>query len=259
MHSEGNRAAVLGRWAVAVSAIMVMAALIAPATAFGATKAATRIVVTSKVTVDYSVKGVTPSVPSVSVKLQKKSKGKWVSLKGAIKMSFWDASSKTWSALTTKTGTTVSMPLPVRGKYRMAFAGSSSAKPATSYTKRLDMIGETIGTPNVEFTDIDATWVGVKVTYDTDWNTDEFPKYSTDGQLEIGCQVTFRNEAQGYYSGYAYFYQQIWEAGQVQFQYRVRKTDIPDNATLDTDAWISSQDDYIVTTFEKVDSTPFIL
>jgi len=256
----GTYVRVTRRKAAILAAVAVVAgALLVPAVAFA--KAATRIVVVKSVVVDFSTNGITPAAPMVTVKLQKKSGKKWVSQKGTIKVAFWDASSETWPQITTKAGPSTSLPLYVRGRYRLAFAGSSTAKSCTAYTKRLDYVGDDISPVDARFSTIDEVWTGVTVSYDVSWNTAAFRTYSTDGNLAIYFDGAFRDHdpVKPLYSGDVGFYQQLWLGGTVTFSYRVRTDDIPPNSVLDTTARIVSEDDYIVTTSELTEHTDFII
>jgi hypothetical protein len=248
------RAVAWRRLAMMAAAVTAVTVLAMPSAALGKAKAATRFVVASQTVVDWSTSS-SATTPVISVKLQKKSGTKWVALKGTIKAYYWDAVTSTWIPDGSITGSNAGLIMPIRGKYKLTYGGSSTTKSTYSYTKRIDTIGETIGPVDVSFTDIDTTWEGVSVSYDVDWNTLAFPIYPADEHLEFGYWGTFENDTK--YSGSVYFYQDLWEPGTVTFTYRVRKADIDSDDTFDTEAWFISQDDYIrVSTNFHDESTP---
>jgi hypothetical protein len=246
-----------GRLALAAAVVMVGMTLLAPSAALAKVKVATRFVVASQAVADWST-GTTVTSPVLAVKLQKKSGSKWVSLRGAIKAYYWNAITSSWMQVGSLTGSNVTLTMVIRGRYKLTYAGSSTTKSTYSYTKRIDLIGETIGPVSVTFSDIDPTWAGVSVSYDVSWNTEAFPIYTVDKHLEFGYEGAFRNnsDTDPLYSGTVDFYQELWEPGTVTVTYRVRKADIPDASTLNTEAWFSSHDDYVrVNAYTGVEQT----
>lgn len=238
------------RIAALAAAVGLAALVMAPTAAFAATKAATRLVVVTQTIVDNSAPGVTPAAPNVTVKLQKKVSGKWVALKGAIKLALYDSLDSSWTTLSTKTGSSASFPLYVRGRYRVTYAGSSTAKPATSYTKRIDMVGGAITPVSVTRSDLDETWTQITASYNCTWNVDAFPLFDSDTQLEFQFYGTYDNgnNLDPYYSGDVEFYQQLWESGTVRVSYWMRIADIPGGPTTKfySDARLVSQDPYVM-------------
>lgn len=251
-----------GRLALATAVIAVAVGLVLPATAFA--HAPTRLAVTKQVVANWGTPGSRPATPVVTVKLQRKSGTRWYSLRGTVKIYFYDRARQVngvlapgWVYRGSKTGSTVYVSLPARGRYKLAYGGSSTMKPATSYTQRLDRIGETISNITPTFTTIDATWTRVDVSYDVSWNTEAYAM-AVDDPLEVSFLGTFETSDGSFYSGYVFFSQQIWVPGTTTFSYRVRTADIPDAAVFDTTGHIVSDDDYIQTTAAPVtDSTPF--
>jgi hypothetical protein len=231
-----------GRLALAIVAVMLVAGFAVPGVAFA--KSATRIVVSkSSVIADWSTGTVSPS-KSVTAKLQKKSGSKWVSLKGTIKVSFHDSTTESYSSLLSRTGSSVSIPLSTRGAYKLYYAGSSTTKPATSHTKRMDSIGTTISDVTATFSTIDSTWTGVTISYDVGWNTGAY-WFSSDYPLLLNYLGDLENSSYTLYSGYVSHSLEIWEPGTFEFSYRVKTADIPSGATLVSGGWITSEDAYI--------------
>jgi hypothetical protein len=253
MGRRGTEQGIFARFAVIAAGVAIAGMLIAPTAAFAATKAATRIVVVSEKVVDWST-GASVAAPSVSVTLQKKSGSKWVALKGAVAMQMENAITKAWGAKTSKTGSALSFTLANRGRYRFVYAGTSTTKPVTAYTKRIDKIGESISGIVASRTEVDGTWTQVTVSYEVNWNAQAFPIYSTDRQLEFWFEGYFDNmsDTDPRFSGEVWFQQQMWEPGTVFISYRVRTADIPTDVTTQfySDASFLSQDPYI-----KIDTT----
>jgi hypothetical protein len=261
----GNTSARWRRAALGAAASVLLAVVLAPSTAFAA-KAATRIVVASQTVVDWS-SGSSVAAPVTSVKLQKRSGAKWVALRGLIKGYYYDAETGAWTSVGSVTGSSITLTMASRGKYKLTYGGSSTAKPATSYTKRIDMIGDAIAPANVTFDTSDPTWIRVSVSYDVSWNTDAIPS-SSYRPIEFGYWGSFEdnNLDDSHYSGRVNFYQQLWEPGTVQFSYRVRKSDVPSDkvgwppTSFNTSAWFDPGDSYtaihVSYTFSQDDSTP---
>ena len=242
------------RIAAMVAAVGLTALVMAPMAAFAATKAATKIVVSkSQVVANWSTPGVTPAAPSVTVKLYKKSGTKWVALKGAIAMQMENATTKAWGPkLTAKPASSVAFALPNRGRYRFVYAGTGTTKPVTAYSKRLDLIGESITLETVRRADLDETWTQVTASYVVTWNTEAFLPDADAKPLEFSFYGTFDNMSLDtpLYSGDVVFYQQMWEPGTAWISYRLRTEDIPPDLAPDVtkfyfDCRMLSDDPYV--------------
>jgi hypothetical protein len=240
-----------GRLAVAAVAIVAAMGLVLPASALA--KAATRIVVTSKTTVDWSTPGITPAAPAATAKLQKKVGSKWVALSGTVKI-YYAGSFDSYVLKSSPKGSSVKVTMPTRGKYKLVYAGSTTAKPCTAYTKRLDKIGESIQSASLTIGVSDGTWTPVTASFMLDWNTEAFPYM--DYPLVLSYWGSFQNADDSDYSGDVYFAQQVWDTGEVWVTYRVRTLDIPALSGLKTTASILSDDDYVVTTIKRSYNTP---
>jgi hypothetical protein len=245
-----------GRLALAAVVVAACATLVLPASAFA--KAATRIVVTKQAVADWGTPGVTPDAPVVTAKLQKKSGSRWVALKGKVKLYYYNVTSPAWTYVGSATASSLHVTMPVRGKYKVSYAGSSTTKPTYSYTKRVDRIGETISDVTANFATIDSTWTRVTVSYDVNWNTEAYPVYQSDDFLEVGCLGAFVDD-QGSHYGLSLFSQQVWQPGTTEVSYRVRTANIPDPATLVTTGMVLSDDPYILTSASIQNETPFSL
>jgi hypothetical protein len=144
------RAVAWRRLAIVAAAVTAAAVLVMPAAALGKAKAATRFVVASQTVVDWS-SGSSATTPVISVKLQKKSGTKWVALRGPIKAYYLDPSTSAWVLAGSITGSNVTLTMPYRGRYRLTYGGSSTAKAATAYPVRIDTIGEVISPVSATF------------------------------------------------------------------------------------------------------------
>lgn len=247
-----------GKLALVLAAVAISAAIAAPAAAYG--KTATRIVVTkTKYTCDYSTPGVIPTAPVVTAKLQKKTSSGWVSLKGTIKVYMIDSDHDTYQWLFTKTSTaSVKQTLGTRGKYKFAYAGSSTMKPCAGYSTRVDTIGETVERVDYSVSEVDATWTAVSVAYAVNWNTEAFPLFNNDGPVYLGYTGTLENTTDNLYSGDFDFYQEIWDPQTIIVHYYVMTDYIPNSSSLDTTARLLTDDPYLSLTGTPVtNSDPY--
>jgi len=254
MDHRGSTARI--RIAAIAAAVSLAALVFAPTAAFAATKAATKIVVSkSSVTVDWGTPGVTPATPTVGVKLYKKSGTKWVALKGKVTMTFQSDSTGAWAGALAKTGSSLSFSLPARGRYRFVYAGNSTTKPATSYTKRVDLIGESITPLGVSRADVDETWTQVTASYAVTWNVEAFHPDADSRALAFSFYGTFDNQSliEPLYSGDVSFYQALWQPGTIWISYRIRTEDIPTvgDVKFYNDCTVESESPYIETSLDS--------
>jgi len=246
----GKAASKWARLTLVATAALMFAVLVVPTSAMA--KATTRFVVTKQVITDWGTPGSTPATPVVTARLQKKVGTHWVALKGTVKVYFKPTGQTTWTYRNTQKSSSIRVAMPERGQYRVSYSGTSTTKAATGYTKRLDRIGETIAPASVAIAPLDATWTGVTVSYDLDWNIEAFPGFVDAWPLEFSYVGWFESTDADLYSGDVWFYQELWEPGTVRFSYRVRTEDIPLNSLARsefyTTAKILSTDPYIYTT-----------
>jgi hypothetical protein len=219
-----------GRIALAAVTVAAVAALAFPANAMA--HYATRIVVTKQYVADWSTPGSMPATPSVTAKLQKKVSGHWRSLTGTIRIYYQAVGQSGWVFLRSVKASSVKVTMLERGRYRLYHRYTSTTRSATAYTKRIDLIGESITPVSVTFGTPDATWTPVLVSYDLTWNTEAFTD-SAPWPLEFSYVGWFEDAVADLYSGDARFYQETWEPGTVRFSYRVLTEDIPFYAPFD--------------------------
>jgi hypothetical protein len=162
-----------GRLAI-VAAVTAVAALgWLPQAAYAHT--ATKLTVTSPVTVDNSVMGTTPVAPTITAKLYRKSHGRYLALSGCVRCYFVDSKTGLWQpSPQTKTGSKVTFTLASRGQYVVTYSGTRTYKGARAYTGRRDRVGATAATPTVSVTEVDGTFSRVDVSYGVSWNTDAY-------------------------------------------------------------------------------------
>jgi hypothetical protein len=250
--SDVTRSSAVGKRLALVAAATVLAAVfVVPATALAA-KAATRIVVVKQAVADWSA--TQPDAPVVTVRLQKKVGRKWVALRGTIRAYRQTSGVTTWgSPVGMYTASTMVLTMDVRGRYKLTYGGSSKTKPATAYTKRLDRIGETVSAATVEYSDVDAYWTDVTLSYDVSWNTVGFQPTDAGEPLWFHFDGWFQNADGSLYSGDVYHSLELWETGPVHFTYRVRRADIPDLSEFYDEVWMTSDEPYVLITFTTRD------
>ena len=176
-----------GRTVLIVVAVAVAGLLVAfPATAF-ASKATTKIVVASSMRVnhDTATTGLWPV--TLSAKIQRKSGSKYVALKSAsVKLYWWNYVTEKYIYVLTKKSSSsggLALSIPIRGKYKVSYAGSSSYKSSTGYSTITETIGDTVSEPKIALTPIAGTtksWVSM--TYDVSWNT-----AAAEGPILLNC------------------------------------------------------------------------
>lgn len=221
-HRKGGRLVLL-----AVAIIVVGMMLAVPATAYGA-KSATKIVAVKTMTVDSSNPAVNPWPKSLTAKLYKKISGKgFRALSGTMKLYRWDPQAKSgdgaYALVASKKGSKVSFSLRGRGKYKIAYAGSSKTRPATAYTGVYESFGLTVSKPVISIEPIAATtksWVNVK--YDVDWNVE------LDAPLMLSYDGWFEDDADEKYSSWVSYEREIWAPQSVEFNYKVENADVLD-------------------------------
>lgn len=218
MHTKGNwrRSTLLAAVVVAVAAI-----LAAPAAALAA-KATTRIVAPSSKTVYNNTQGVDSWSAPVTVKLQKKVSGKYRGFTGTVKVHLYDPSAEEWVYVGSRKSSSPTFYLPVRGKYRFSFAGSSTAKPSAGSTSIYENIGLTVGTPNVTIGAEVAGQYPVTVSYLINWNTMALDAVDGDPSgIIVWRDCYFRDIDNTMWAGYAYAGREIFAPGLVEFTYKV--------------------------------------
>lgn len=260
------------RAAVILGAAAILAAVVAPASAFA--RIATRILVTSTrssvvYTTDWSQPGTVPVAPVATARLQQKTRYGWKTLKGTIYVYRNDSSNDTLTQFTflkSYAASTVRYALGTRGKYKFWFKGSRTLAPSIAYSTRQDYIGDSLTMSTPSITSTDGVWTNVSVLYTVSWNAPAAYPMVTDSPLYLDFEGTFENTDKTTYSGNVDMFQDFWDPGEVLVTYRVRNIYVlpilqsdPTGTFLDTTAYVKSVDPYVVTRSKSIERTLFTL
>jgi len=228
---------------LALLSIAVVAMLVAvPATAFAA-KATTRFVVASSSTVNHDTATENLWPVTVTAKLQKRSGGRYVALKGAtVKVYRYDPATKKYVALPSRKSSSsgsVSVSVPMRGKYKLVYAGSTSNKSCTGYTTVYESIGASLSYPSISLDWVEGTTTFyMTVQYDVAWNTAAW-----DDSLAVCYEGYLYWD--GRYSCWVDYDRELFAPGPVEFKYKVDQSELL--YTLRTTNSTFAFDPYIVT------------
>jgi hypothetical protein len=147
MGSSAKRA----RSAVVVAAAAALLSVVAlPAGAYA--HVTTRIVTAKTITVHSETPGTTGWPVTITAKFQKKSGTHYVAAYGTVRFYVWADGhyGYAYQYLGSKKGSSISFSIGERGKYKLVFGGSSTAKPCTAYSFVTESVGLVIGTPVLE-------------------------------------------------------------------------------------------------------------
>lgn len=205
-----------------VAALVVGMLAAAPTPAFAA-KAVTRIVAAKSVTVNRSTPGVNPWPKALTVKLQKRiTSTHYHALSGTIKLYRYDPVQRAYKYVTKKTGSTVTFKLPGRGKYKLYYAGTTSTRSATAYTKVYETVGLAISAPVIAIEPIPATTQSMlSVTYRINWNKEAVPRV-----ILVHQSAFWEGETDG---SWIWFEHRCDTTGTVEFNHKVENSEIMDN------------------------------
>jgi hypothetical protein len=209
---------------MAIIAAVTAMVIALPANAYAA-KATTRLVAVKSMLVNHDDPAASITWPSAAVRLQKKSGSKWMSLSATVKLYIYNDDDKTYTLLTSKKMSSGSFTLPTRGKYKLYFAGTSTAKAATAYTTLYESIGDSMsmdGSPTVIA--VDATYSMVSVKYDVSWNTSAW-----DGPVMAIFEGQFESSAGQYNSQWSNGVltdRELFSPRTVEFNYKVKTSDL---------------------------------
>jgi hypothetical protein len=236
MRSSAKRA----RSAVVVAAAVLFSMVALPAGAYA--RVTTRIVTAKTFIVHSETQGTTGWPVTITAKFQKKSGTHYVAAYGTIKLYLWADGhyGYAYQYIGSKKGSSVSFSIGERGKYKLVFAGSSTAKPCTAYSWAMEDIGLVIGTPVL---DVGArTLVGsgpsahyirlVHVRCALDWNTTANP---------MGFYLTCTTSVYGGVDNWYVLDRWLSRPGEVEYWYAVSDDevgDIADQPHLDFEALV---------------------
>jgi len=228
-----------GRLALVGVALVVAVTMALPVAALA--KTTTRLVVAKSVTVDNGDPLVTAWPHALSVKLQKRtSTGRYVALSGSVKVYLYDVDDEAYYYKMKKTGSTISFPLPQRGKYKFVYSGSSKMKSCTAYSTLFEDIGFGLtptgfGTAAVPGS---PTETMITLSYGVDWNTNAW-----DAPVWFGSEMDFGTTE----SFDVYYERRLQVPGTVEFTFKINNADIEAHLYDDAWAYVSLHDDpYII-------------
>ncbi len=213
---------------MACSLLAIGAMLALPATALAA-KASTRIVAAKTTTVDRSTPGTNPWPVTLSAKLQKKVSGTYRAYTGTVKLYRYDPAEGRYVYITSKKSSNPSFEIARRGRYKLYFAGSSTAKSCVAYSSFRENIGLALGEPTIEVVNPSPGVARVSVAYPVSWNAEAF-----DGLIKVEYMGMFDDSATIEYEAGSYTYSQREIATQrtLTFTYDIEQSEYLD--TLDT-------------------------
>jgi hypothetical protein len=228
-----------GRLALVAVAVTAMLMLALPASALA--KTVTRLVVATNVTVDNGDPLATAWPHGLTVKLQKKvSKTRYAALSGTVKVYRYDLDDKAYHLVMSRKGSTISFPMPDRGKYKFVYSGNSSTKSSTAYSTLFEDIGFGLtptgfGTAAVPGSPAETM---ITLTYAVDWNTNAW-----DAPVWFGSEMDFG----GTESFDVYYERRLQEPGTVEFTFKIDNSEIEAHLYDDAWAYVSLSDDpYII-------------
>jgi hypothetical protein len=201
-------------------AVVAAAALFAmPTTALA--HSATRIVVASETILDNM--GVSPFPYALTAKLQRKISGThYHALSGTVKVYRYNPDTGLYVYKTSRKGSTVSLPIPERGEYKLVYSGSHTTKACTAYTTVYETIGDTITGPTISIDAVEGSltqsWVTLK--YIVGWNAAAW-----DDAVVFTCEAWFENDF-GDQGAWVYAERKMVETGTVEFDFKVENSEL---------------------------------
>jgi hypothetical protein len=224
-----------GRLALVAVAVIVAGTLALPAAALA--KTVTRLVVAKTVTVDNGDPGTTAWPKALTVKLQKRiTSTHYHALTGTVKVYLYDVDDEAYYFVMSRKGSTISFPIPGRGKYKFVYAGSGTMRSCAAYSTLIEDIGYALATNGVSVTAVSgsATQSWVTLSYTVGWNTNAW-----DDRLWFGSDMWFGNtEAES-----LYYERWLKGPGTVEFTFKVNNVDILPHLFDDAWAYVDKHDD----------------
>jgi hypothetical protein len=226
----------LAACAVAVAAAAALVSM--PATALA--HSTTRIVVAAETILDNM--GVSPFPYALSAQLQKRiTATHYHALSGAVKLYRYDTATGKYLYVGHRDGSTVSLSIPQRGKYKLVYAGSATAKPCAAYATVYETIGDTIASPSFTFDAVQgsATQSWVTLRYVVGWSTAAWSD-----AIVFTCEAWFEDhaEAQGVW---VYAERKMVAPGPVEFSFKIENSEKLGHLKADGKIYMEYFDPYI--------------
>jgi hypothetical protein len=228
-----------GRLSLLAVAVIAAVTLALPATALA--KTVTRLLVAKTVTVDNGDPNATAWPYALTVKLQKRVSGShYHALTGTVKVYKWDLDDEAYYFVMSRKGSTISFPMPERGKYKFVYSGSSKLKASSAYSTVLEDVGFALTSTGFSVAPVvgTTTQTWVTVSYTADWNVNAW-----DWRVWFGADLDFGNtEAER-----VYYERWLKAPGAVEFTFKVNNVDLLPILYDTAWAYVADRDDpYIV-------------
>jgi hypothetical protein len=225
-----------GRLALVAVALVAAVTLALPASALART--VTRLVVVKSVTVDNGDPLATAWPYSLTVKLQKRvTSTHYHALSGTVKVYRYDVDDSLYHYVMKRTGSTISFPMPSRGKYKFVYSGSSTMKPCTAYSTLYEDIGFELAATGMSVTPFSPTQSWITFTYTASWNTNAWT-----APVWFSSDMYFGTTE----SVWVYYERRLQAPGAVEFTFKIDNSEILPELWDSARAYISYRDDLFI-------------
>jgi len=247
MHARGGSENWV-RLSLVVVAVIIAGTLAMPATALA--KTVTRLVVAKTVTVANGDASATVWPRALTVKLQKRiTSTHYHALSGTVKLYRYDVDDHIYRYVMSRRGSTVSFPIPGRGRYRFVYSGSSTMRSCTAYSTVFEDIGFDVAFSGISVTPASPTESWITLTYTADWNTAAW-----DGRVWFGSDMSF-----GTTESEALYYERWLKApGAVEFTFKIDNADIEPVLYDSAIAYVDDDDDPYILDSEWIDNVNYL-
>jgi hypothetical protein len=146
-------------------------------------------------------------------------------------------------------GSTMTFPLPQRGKYKFRYAGSSTKKPCTAYSTVKEDIGFVIDAHGPVVTPVEGslTQKWMTLTYTVNWNTNAW-----NGGAWVGSDMSF-----GFAAGvWCYYERLLQEPGDVEFAFKLDESEITSELYEGVWAYVDPDADPYIVYEEEINEYP---
>jgi hypothetical protein len=237
-----------------LAAVAAIAALVAlPATAYA--HSATRLVAVKTMTVDNSTLGLNPwPTTTLDARLQKRiTRTHYHALTGTVKLYQWDDYDEVYYYTgISRRGSSVSLPLPGRGKYKLYYAKTSKTLASSAYATVYEDIGLTLDVPEITLSAVESssTQSWVTITYAVNWNPEAWS-----GRVVVATESYFEDPLDDLYEGvWIYYENEALAPGSVEFNYKVANADALGVLASDGNAYVLDYYDPYIKPAEQMSS-----
>jgi hypothetical protein len=247
MNAHGGSAKWVRLSLVAV-AVIVAGTLAMPAAALART--ITRLVVAKTVTVSNVDASATAWPKALTVKLQKRiTSTHYHALSGTVKFYRYDVDDHIYRYVMSRRGSTVSFPIPSRGRYKFVYAGSSTMRSCTAYSTVFEDVGFDVAFSGISVTPASPTESWITLTYTAGWNTAAW-----DGRVWFGSDMWFGTTE----SETLYYERWLKVPGAVEFTFKINNADIEPVLYDSASAYVDERDDPYILHGDWVDNVHYM-